>query len=94
MTGVWLSAAANMRMYLLLRERAAAFRADPAVQEAMAKSRVGELAVPTLAPGESHAGLLADQTAYEDYDADSAAAAGYGFVELNQLAVEHVLGAR
>ena len=27
--GVWDSAAANMRMYLLLRERAAAYRADP-----------------------------------------------------------------
>ena len=29
MAGVWASAAANMRMYLLLKERAAAFRADP-----------------------------------------------------------------
>ena len=32
--GVWASAAANMRMYLLLKERAAAFRADPEVIEA------------------------------------------------------------
>ena len=30
--GVWASAAANMRTYLLLKERAAAFRADPEVQ--------------------------------------------------------------
>ena len=29
--GVWVSAAANMRTYLLLKERAAAFRADPEV---------------------------------------------------------------
>ena len=35
-TGVWDSAAANMRTYLLLKERAAAFRADPEVQEALA----------------------------------------------------------
>ena len=33
--GVWDSAAANMRTYLLLKERAAAFRADPEVQEAL-----------------------------------------------------------
>ena len=32
MTGVWESAKANMRMYLLLKERAQAFRADPEVQ--------------------------------------------------------------
>ena len=33
--GVWESAAANMSTYLLLKERAAAFRADPEVQEAL-----------------------------------------------------------
>ena len=38
--GVWDSAAANMRTYLLLKERAAAFRADPEVQEALEASSV------------------------------------------------------
>jgi xylose isomerase len=90
--GVWVSAAANMRMYLLLRERAAAFRADPRVQEALAASRVAELAEPTLNPGESPADLLADRSAYEDFDPDAVAARGYGFVRLNQLALEHLLG--
>ena len=94
MTGVWASAAANMRTYLLLRERAAAFRADPEVQEALAASRVAELGVPTLADGESYDALLADTSAYEAFDADAMAAAGYGFGRLDQLAVEHVLGAR
>src|SRR6476660_7923920 len=56
--GVWASAAANMRTYLLLRERAAAYRADPDVQEALAASRVAELSMPTLAPGESYRDLL------------------------------------
>ncbi|HTC71148.1 MAG TPA: xylose isomerase, partial [Acidothermaceae bacterium] len=46
--GVWASAAANMRTYLLLKERAKAFRADPEVQAALAAARVGELSVPTL----------------------------------------------
>jgi xylose isomerase len=92
--GVWESAAANMRTYLLLKERAAAFRADPEVQAALEVAGVGELSVPTLSPGESYSDLLADRGAFEDYDADKAAERGYGFVRLNQLAVEHLMGAR
>jgi xylose isomerase len=92
--GVWTSAAANMSTYLLLKERATAFRADPEVREAMLASKVGELAQPTLTPGESYTDLLADRSAFEDFDADTAGAQGYGFVHLDQLAVEHLLGAR
>ena len=94
LAGVWDSAAANMATYLLLKERAKAFRADPAVQQAMAAARLGELAVPTLAAGESFADLLADRSAFEDFDADAAAERGWGYTQLDQLAVEHVLGAR
>ncbi|GAB3962458.1 xylose isomerase [Plantactinospora veratri] len=93
-TGVWASAAANMRTYLLLKERAAAFRADPEVQEALAASKVAELATPTLNPGETYSDLLADRSAFEDLDVDAVSARGFGFVRLNQLAVEHLLGAR
>lgn len=92
--GVWESAAANMRSYLLLRERAAAFRADSAVQRAMRESGIDELARPTLAAGESVAELRADRGAYEDFDADAAAERSYGFVTLSQLALEHLVGAR
>jgi xylose isomerase len=93
--GVWESAAANMRMYLLLRQRAAAFRADPVVQEAMAAAKVFELRRPTLNDGESYADLLADRTAYEEFDTDSYfGGRGCGFVILNQLAIEHLMGAR
>jgi xylose isomerase len=92
--GVWASAAANMRTYLLLKDRAAAFRADPEVQAALAAAKVPELAVPTLADGETYADLLADPSAFEDFDADAVAARGYSFVQLDQLAVEHLLGAR
>jgi xylose isomerase len=94
-TGVWDSAAANMRTYLLLKERAAAFRADPEVQEALAASRVAQIAEPTLAAGETYDDLLADRGAYEDFDTDSYfGGKGFGFVRLNQLALEHLLGAR
>jgi xylose isomerase len=92
--GVWASAAANMRTYLLLKDRAAAFRADPEVQAALEASKVTELAVPTLGAGESYADLLADRSAYESFDADAVAEKGYSFIQLDQLAVEHLLGAR
>jgi xylose isomerase len=91
--GVWTSASANMRNYLLLKERSAAFRADPEVQEALAASRVPELSVPTVPDG--YEGLLADRSAYEDFDHGSYFnAKGFGFVRLQQLATEHLLGAR
>jgi xylose isomerase len=94
-TGVWDSAAANMRTYLLLKERAAAFRADPEVQEALEASRVPQLSVNTLNDGESYDDLLADRSAYEDFDADAYfGGKGFGFVRLQQLALEHLIGAR
>jgi xylose isomerase len=91
---VWASAAANMRTYLLLKERAAAFRADPDVQAALSAARVPELSTPTLAAGETYTNLLQDRSAFEDFDLETAAARGYHFTQLDQLAVEHVLGAR
>jgi xylose isomerase len=86
---VWTTAAANMRTYLILRERARAFRADPEVQQALVASRVDQLSVPTLAPSESYESLRA-----EEFDVEAAAARGYHFAHLDQLAVEHLLGAR
>jgi xylose isomerase len=91
---VWESAKANMRMYLLLKERAQAFRADPEVQEALRASKVLELETPTLNPGETYQDLLNDKSAFEEYDVDTAGAQGYGFVKLHQLAIDHVLRAR
>ncbi|GAA4882484.1 xylose isomerase [Kitasatospora terrestris] len=90
--GVWASASACMRNYLLLAERSRAFRADPEVTAALAASRLPELALPTAADG--LAGLLADRSAFEDFDVDAAAARGMAFEQLDQLALEHLLGAR
>lgn len=89
--GVWASAAGCMRNYLLLRERAAAFRADPAVQEALRAARLDQLERRTAEDG--LAGLLADATAYETFDVAAAAARGMAFEHLDQLALEHLLGA-
>jgi xylose isomerase len=94
-TGVWDSAKANISMYLMLKERAAAFRADPEVQEALAAARVPEIQVPTLAKGETYDDLLADKSAFEDFDHNAYFnGKGFGFVRLQQLATEHLLGAR
>ncbi|GAA1268647.1 MULTISPECIES: xylose isomerase [Planotetraspora] len=86
---VWVSAAANMRTYLILKEKSKAFRADPEVQEALAASRVTEIAVPTMAEGETVADLFND-----DFDLDAAAERGFHFTHLNQLALEHLFGVR
>nr|WSW66150.1 xylose isomerase [Streptomyces sp. NBC_00995] len=88
--GVWESAKNCMRNYLILKERALAFRADPAVQEALAASRLDELAQPTAADGVK--ALLADRSAYEDFDVDGAAERSMAFEALDQLAMEHLLG--
>jgi xylose isomerase len=87
--GVWASADACMRSYLMLRERAAAFRADPDVADALAATRAAELAVPTLAEGESLQALRD-----EPFDVEAAAARGYHHERLEQLATEHLLGVR
>lgn len=89
---VWESAAANMRTYLILKERARAFRADPRVQEAWVAAGVPELAQPTLAPGESWRELVLDRTAYEEFDVDVAGQRFKHYTRLDQLAVEHLLG--
>jgi len=94
-TGVWESAKANMRTYLLLKERAAKFNADPEVQQALADARVKQLSQPTLNPGETYQDLLADKSAYENFDSGSYYnGKGFNFVRLNQLALEHLMGAR
>jgi xylose isomerase len=94
MDGVWQSASANMELYLTLRDRARAFRADPEVQEALEAARVEELSRPTLSEGETYEQLLADPAAFEDYDREPARTQGYGFSRVQRLAVQHLLGVR
>jgi xylose isomerase len=86
--GVWESASANMRTYLMLKERALAFRNDPRVINAMAESNIPGLAEPTLAPGETWRDL-----ANEFLDIETAGKRGYHYEALDQLALEHLMGA-
>ncbi|WP_017544236.1 xylose isomerase [Nocardiopsis prasina] len=88
-SGVWESAAGCMRNYLILKERAAAFRADPEVAAALAESRVAELSEPTLSHGESVKDLLG-----EELDLEAVGPRGYHFERLDQLALDHLFGVR
>jgi xylose isomerase len=72
-----------------LQERAIAFRADPRVQAAMKESRIDQLAVPTLAPGETWKDL-----ADPSFDVEAAGARGMGYELLDQLAIEHLMGVK
>jgi xylose isomerase len=78
-----------MRNYLILRERASAFRSDPEVAAARGLARVDELARATLDPGETLGALRA-----EAFDPDAAAARGCGFEKLDQLALDYLYGVR
>jgi xylose isomerase len=87
--GVWASAAACMRNYLILREKVRAFRRDPDVAEALTAARVPDLSLPTLADGETWRdvrGFTPDITALAER--------GMAFEHLDQLALEHLYGVR
>jgi xylose isomerase len=87
MDGVWASATSNMRTYLILKDRAAAFRKDPRVIAAMKNSHVDQLLVPTLAAGETWRDLAADS-----FDVEAAGERAYHYEVLDQLAMEHLMG--
>src|ERR1700710_291350 len=88
--GVWVAASACMRNYLILREKALAFRADPEVQEALEAAHLPELAVPTLGEGET----WSDVQSAPDPDVDALGASARGLEHLDQLALEHLYGTR
>jgi xylose isomerase len=85
--GVWESASANMHTYLMLKERAAAFRADSRVTAALKEAGLDELSQSTLAAGETWKDLDKDS-----FDVEAAGKRGYGYEKLDQLALEHLMG--
>jgi xylose isomerase len=89
MDGVWESARGCMRNYLILREKALAFRADPEVAAALEAAGVRELEQPTLAAGES-----LDDVRRASYDVEGLGARSVAMEALDQLAMEHLLGVR
>jgi xylose isomerase len=89
MDGVWDSAAACRRNYLILRDKVRAFRADPEVAAALEHAEVADLGIPTVGEGESIADLRATS-----YDVEELARRSVGLEALDQLAMEHLMGVR
>jgi len=90
--GVWDSAKANIETYTLLAKKAAEYRADSEVQEAMKYAGIFELGESTMAAGETFEDFLADRSTREEFDFDKAAEREYGLVRLHQLALAHLIG--
>jgi xylose isomerase len=89
-SGVWESAAGCMRTYLILKEKAAHYRADPVVQEALAASRLAGLTEPTLDASDSLTDLRDDTS----FDIEKAGERALHYERLDQLALDHILGVR
>ena len=89
--GVWASAAANMRTYLILKEKAKAFRADPRVHRGARglarrrhrRSRPSPPARPTT---------TSSPTSTRTSTSRPPRLRGYHYAQLDQLAIEHILG--
>lgn len=93
-TGVWESARANIRMYNLLKDRAEKFENDPEVKALRQRSKLDQLSQDTLKQGESAADLV-NSAEFASFDpAAFFNGKGAGFVQLNQIALEHLMGAR
>ncbi len=88
--GVWDFARGCMRTYLILAEKARSFDADPRVQEALSAAGEPELAEPSVGPYSAEA---AEALKAEHFDPDALGRRRVAFEALDQLVVEHLLGA-
>jgi xylose isomerase len=89
--GVWDFAAGSMKTYLMLKEKARRFDADPEIQEALKLASVPELAKPTVgAYSRAAAQALKDEPAA----VEALTSRGYYNERLDQLVMELIMGVR
>ena len=88
--GVWAFARGCMRTYNLLKARAEAFDNDPEVRELIAEQRDAQ--IDPLLTG--YTADNAQKIAALSIDVDAVAQRGLGYERLDQLMIEHLLGAR
>jgi xylose isomerase len=88
--GVWDFARGCMRTYKILKARAFAFDADPAVRELLAPTK--DATIDPLLSGYSRDKAHALRTLA--IDPDATAARGLRYERLDQLMMEHLLGVR
>jgi xylose isomerase len=97
--GVWEFAAASMRTYLILADKARRFAEDPEIGEALAAAKADRLAEPTSPEGTT-AGAIASLRQRIDVQRsnpawlDALAEQGYRHERLDQLVMELLLGVR
>jgi xylose isomerase len=89
--GVWEFARGNMRTYELLAERAAAFDADPEVRGLIREQKDAALDPLLSAP---YSKSNAEKLRAAKIDVDAVAAKGLAYERLDQILVEHLMGAR
>jgi xylose isomerase len=89
--GVWDFAAGCMRTYLMLKEKARRFAADPEIKAAMEAASVGELAKPTVG---AYSAAAAKELRDAPGDADALSERGYYNERLDQLVLDLLLGTR
>jgi xylose isomerase len=89
--GVWDFARGCMRTYLILKDRAARWNADPEIQQIVGelRARGGGAGEPARYSAEAAAALQA-----QAFDLDAVRAQGYGYERLDQLTMEILLGVR
>ncbi|MFC0081241.1 xylose isomerase [Aciditerrimonas ferrireducens] len=97
--GVWEFAAASMRTYLILADKARRFAEDPEIQEALAAAKADRLAEPTSPEGTTPEAIasLRQQVEQKRSDPtwlDALAQQGYHHERLDQLVMELLLGVR
>lgn len=90
--GVWEFARGCMRSYLILREKARRFAADPEIAAALDEAMAGRIAEPTSPGGHAPDAIAAIRRG--PHDPDGLGARGYGHERLDQLVTELLLGVR
>ncbi|HET7233953.1 MAG TPA: xylose isomerase [Longimicrobium sp.] len=87
--GVWDFAAGCMRTYLILKEKAARWNADPEVQQI-----IGEYTTRGDGPPVKFSKEAAEELKGRSFDLDAIRGKGYGYERLDQLTMEILLGVR
>jgi xylose isomerase len=90
--GVWAFAKGCMRTYLILKEKAEQFGADPEIQEALAAYAVRDAELEELGKGYSRD--KADALKGHAFDLEALRRRGPGLERLDQLTIELLLGVR